>query len=188
MKTPEVQNGQPPYLITWDLPLILEYLDVSTESLEPLKQLLIQGLSALVLDAPIWVVESTELRVIGRQLVEEAKRQFPQALFVSMDQVYFPDVDARLEVTRLLDWDTRLKEKPVRALGARPGNSPLARQIQNLSQNAAKQVVLTDAGVFDGGTFNRVKTEFEANDMTVDAFIGAIASPIAPSLHAGATR
>lgn len=152
-----------------------------------MKQLLVQGLSDLVPEALIWVVESTELKDRVRELVEEARLRFPQALLVSMDPVYVPEAEARIETTRLLDWDTRFEKKPMRILGARPGNLPIALQAQSLSQSGVKRVILADVGVFDGGTFNYVKEELESSGVSVDAFVGAIASPIAPRLHGRAT-
>lgn len=113
----------------------------------------------------------------GGELKKLAQAAYPESTFLSLDNLYFPGSKNKLQVTRILDWDTRNLPSPVRSPGARPGFLPPKEQSKTLAGQGIKKVVIGDAGIFDGGTLKFINSVLGANGIQIEAFVGAICGP-----------
>lgn len=123
---------------------------------------------------PIWLIESGKLQTRCGELQKLAGSTYPESTFLAIDSLYFPSNETKLQVTRILDWETRNLPAPVRSPGARPGFLPPKEQAAALANRGVKRAIIGDAGIFDGGTLKFIKTILADQNIRVDAFVGAI--------------
>lgn len=187
----EVTNGQEPYIITWDLPQLLEYyrclqgsdgILIAGEKLETVKNKLVNGIENILPNVPIWLIESDALQKRCDELRILAELAYPNSTFLTIDSLYFPNNKIKLQVTRILDWESRNSPSPVRSPGARPGFLPPEEQAKILASKEIKNVIIGDAGIFDGGTLKFIKSVLGKQNIQIDAFVGAICGKNAPNI------
>lgn len=128
-------------------------------------------------EVPIWLIDAGKLQKRCGELKKSVQAVFPESTFLALDNLYFPGNETKLQVTRILDWDTRNLPAPVRSPGARPGFLPPKEQSRVLAEQGVKKVIIGDAGIFDGGTLKFINAVLSANGIQIEAFIGAICGP-----------
>lgn len=117
-------------------------------------------------------------------LKKSAQAAYPESTFLSLDNLYFPNSKNKLQVTRILDWDTKNSPVPVRSPGARPGFLPPKEQSKILADQGIKKIIIGDAGIFDGGTLKFIESILNSNGIKIEAFVGAICGPSASEITA----
>ena len=146
---------------------------------------LTEGIKEILPEVPVWLIDAGKLQKRCGELKKSAQAEYPESTFLALDNLYFPGNEAKLQVTRILDWDTRNLPAPVRFPGARPGFLPPTEQAAALAKNGVNKVIIGDAGIFDGGTLKFIKSILNDNGIQIEAFVGAICGANASGITAG---
>ncbi|GEM_PF-6711770 len=175
------------------MPQLLEYYRglkningpiIAEETLKTVKTKLSDGIKEILPEVPVWLIEVGKLQKRCGELKESAKSAYPESTFLALDNLYFPGNENKLQVTRILDWDTKDLPAPVRSPGARPGFLPPKKQAAALADKGIKKVIIGDAGIFDGGTLKFVKSILNDSGIQIEAFVGAICGANASGITA----
>lgn len=158
---------------------------ISEGTLESVKKKLTDGIREILPEVPVWLIDVGNLQKRCGELKKTAQAEYPESTFLALDNLYFPGNKTKLQVTRILDWDTRNLPAPVRSPGARPGFLPPKEQSRVLAEQGVKKVIIGDAGIFDGGTLKFIKSVLNDNGIQIEAFVGAICGANASGITAG---
>ena len=146
---------------------------------------LTNGINEILPEVPVWLIDVDKLQNRCGELKKVAVEKYPVSAFLSLDNLYFPGNEYKLQVTRILDWDTKDLPAPVRSPGARPGFLPPKEQAAALAKQGVNKVIIGDAGIFDGGTLKFIKSILNANGIQIEAFVGAICGANASGITSG---
>lgn len=153
--------------------------------MELVKERLTDGIKEILPEVPIWVIDVGKLQKRCGELKKTAQAEYPESTFLALDNLYFPGNETKLQVTRILDWDTKDSPTPVRSPGARPGFLPPKEQATALADKGIKKIIIGDAGIFDGGTLKFIKSVLNDSGIQIEAFVGAICGANASGITAG---
>ena len=153
--------------------------------MELVKERLTDGIKEILPEVPVWVIDAGKLQKRCGELKKTAQAEYPESTFLALDNLYFPGNETKLQVTRILDWDTKNSPAPVRSPGARPGFLPPKEQATALADKEIKKVIIGDAGIFDGGTLKFIKSVLNNSGIQIEAFVGAICGANASGITAG---
>lgn len=153
--------------------------------MELVKERLTDGIKEILPEVPVWVIDAGKLQKRCGELKKTAQAEYPESTFLALDNLYFPGNETKLQVTRILDWDTKDSPAPVRSPGARPGFLPPKEQATALADKGIKKIIIGDAGIFDGGTLKFIKSVLNDSGIQIEAFVGAICGANASGITAG---
>lgn len=153
--------------------------------MELVKERLTDGIKEILPEVPVWVIDVGKLQKRCGELKKTAQAEYPESTFLALDNLYFPGNETKLQVTRILDWDTKDSPAPVRSPGARPGFLPPKEQATALADKGIKKIIIGDAGIFDGGTLKFIKSVLNDSGIQIEAFVGAICGANASGITAG---
>lgn len=153
--------------------------------MELVKERLTDGIKEILPEVPVWVIDAGKLQKRCGELKKTAQAEYPESTFLALDNLYFPGNETKLQVTRILDWDTKNSPAPVRSPGARPGFLPPKEQATALADKGIKKIIIGDAGIFDGGTLKFIKSVLNDSGIQIEAFVGAICGANASGITAG---
>lgn len=153
--------------------------------LDSIKEKLSDGIQKILPETPVWLIDANKLQERCGELKKSSQKKYPESTFLALDNLYFPGNETKLQVTRILDWDTKDSPAPVRSPGARPGFLPPKVQSKILADQGIRKVIIGDAGIFDGGTLKFINSVLGANGIKIEAFVGAICGPSASEITDG---